>query len=140
MPAIEIRAEAILVRSGRVLLVNHEKRGASYWVLPGGHVERGETLEQALAREMQEELKLDVAVGALAIVHDFITADRHVVNHSFRVTARGEPQAVPQQSLKAAKWVPLGELESLDLRPPIAKVLRRIVEETSSAAVYLPGV
>ncbi len=140
MPVIEVRAEAILVRNGRILLVNHVKRGASYWVLPGGHVEHGETLEQALAREMKEELRLDVSVGTLAVVHDYIVPGRHVVNHAFRVSAPGEPEAVPQGALKAAKWVPLGDLGRIDLRPPIAMALRDIIEKTRSAAVYLPGV
>ena len=140
MPRIEVRAEAILVRDGRILLVNHVKGGASYWVLPGGHVEHGETLERALEREMKEELELDVAVGALAIVHDYITPDRHVVNHAFLVTATGEPRAVPQGALKAATWVPLAGLDGIDLRPRVAEVLRRIASGAAAPPVYLPGV
>jgi 8-oxo-dGTP diphosphatase len=140
MPRIEVRAEAILVRDGRILLVNHVKRGASYWVLPGGHVEHGETLALALAREMKEELELDVAVGALAVVHDYIARDRHVVNHAFRVSSSGEPRAVPQGALKAAKWVAFDELDSIDLRPPVGGVLRRIASDESAPPVYLPGV
>lgn len=146
MPAIEIRAEAVLVREGRLLLVSHEKGGESYWVLPGGHVSHGETLALALAREMREELALDVAVGALALVHDYIAptrpgssrGSRHVVNHAFRVRTSGEPKAAPQGALKAAKWVPLAELDRLDLRPPVADVLRRIANAPDAPAIYLP--
>ena len=138
MTRIEVRAEAVLIRDGCILLVNHEKRGESYWVLPGGHVEPGETLASALAREMKEELKIDATVGTLALVHDFIAERRHVVNHAFRVETSEEPRSVPRGVLRAAKWVPLDQLASLDLRPPIADVLRRIADAPDAPAVYLP--
>ncbi len=138
MPAIEVRSEAVIVREGRVLLVNHEKRGASYWVLPGGHVEHGETLVAALARELREELQVEAAIGALVLVHDYVTAGRHAVNHAFLAHASGDPRVTPQGSLKAAQWVPLAELERLDLRPPIAAILRQIAAAPRTETIYLP--
>jgi ADP-ribose pyrophosphatase YjhB (NUDIX family) len=138
MPKIEVRAAALMVKDGKVLLVNHRKHGRSYWVLPGGHVEFGETLEQALVREMKEELALDVAVGALVIVHDFITDDRHVVNNTFRVESQSSDfRVTPEHALKAARWVPLDELPSLDLLPPMAKALRSVIDSPSAATLYL---
>jgi len=141
MGAIEVRAEGLLIRDGRILLVNHEKRDASYWVLPGGHVEHGETLTQALRRELKEELNLDATVGALALVHDYIAPKRHVVNHAFRVEAEGEVRVKPDGPLQGARWFPLDDLGSIDLRPPIAEVLRRIAASPPDAQPrYLPGI
>lgn len=140
MREIELRAAAVLARGGKILLVNHVRHGRSYWVLPGGHVEFGETLEEALRREMKEELSLDVTVGPLVLVHDFIPAsrDRHVVNHAFRVeSASADFRVKPEHALKSARWVPFGELASLDLLPPIAKVLRQVIESPPKTALYL---
>jgi len=138
MREIGVRAAGVLVADGKILLVNHRKHGRSYWVLPGGHVRSGETLEQTLIREMKEECDLDVTVGPLVIVHDYINADNHVVNNTFRIEAGSTDFHVrPEGSLLGARWVPLEELDHIDLRPPIAGLLRRIVNSPSANAVYL---
>ncbi len=50
----------IVKKDGSVLLIHRFKNGDEYWVVPGGGVEEGETLEEALYREMKEETNLDV--------------------------------------------------------------------------------
>jgi ADP-ribose pyrophosphatase YjhB (NUDIX family) len=138
MGEIAVRAAGVLLADGRILLVNHVKHGRSYWVLPGGHVNFGETLEQALVREMKEECDLDVTVGPLLIVHDYINADNHVVNNTFRIEAKSADFHVrPEGSLKGARWVPLEELDRIDLKPSIADVLRKIVNSPPTNPVYL---
>ena len=138
MSEIAVRAAALLVADGKVLLVNHEKAERSYWVLPGGHVRPGETLADALVREMTEELELDVTVGPLVFVHDFIAEERHVVNHVFRTEASStEFHVTPGKVLKRARWVPLDELDDVDLLPPIAPELREIITGRARGDVYL---
>ncbi len=67
---MSVRVAAVVARDGRVLLARHEKGGESYWVLPGGAVEPGETLAGALVRELREEAGLEVEVGDLLFVND----------------------------------------------------------------------
>lgn len=136
MPEIEIRVEAMVVREGKILLANHEKRDESYWVLPGGHLERSETLIQAVARELKEEFGVKATVGALALVHEYVGDNRQTLNLAFRAEIAGEPRAIPQGKLKSARWVPLADLDKIDLRPPIAAALRRVVEQPRAAATY----
>jgi mutator protein MutT len=66
----------VVVISGRVVLIKRRFEPlAGSWSLPGGAVELGETLEEALVREMKEETGLDVHVGPLLELFDRITRD-----------------------------------------------------------------
>src|SRR5207248_7213101 len=76
-----IRVSAILRWRGSILLCRHEKPGKEYWLLPGGGVNSGESLVDALQRELGEELGIneDVPVeGPVAIV-DSIAPQRSLV-------------------------------------------------------------
>src|SRR5512146_2702230 len=85
-----IRVSAVLRWEGRVLLCRHEKPGREYWLLPGGGVNSGESLVEALRRELSEELGIDDVIpleGPIAIV-DSIAPERsfaakHVVHIIF---------------------------------------------------------
>jgi mutator protein MutT len=67
---------AVVLSGGKVLLVRRRHPPlAGEWSLPGGAVELGETLEQALAREVLEETGLQVSIGPVVEVLDRITPD-----------------------------------------------------------------
>ena len=67
---------AVIVSDGQVLIVKRKYDPlAGQWSIPGGAVEIGETLEACVAREMQEETGLEIAVGPVIEVFDRITRD-----------------------------------------------------------------
>lgn len=53
-------ASALIINDGKVLLLHHKKLGV--WLYPGGHVEKNETPEQAVKREVKEETGLDIEI------------------------------------------------------------------------------
>ena len=65
--AIRIRVGVLICRDGEVLLVRHEKGGRSYWLVPGGGVDAGETMVAAGARELLEETGYTVEIGRLLL-------------------------------------------------------------------------
>jgi len=54
------RAAGIIIEDGKILLIHRFRGGKEYWVIPGGSVEEGETIKQALGRELSEELAIQV--------------------------------------------------------------------------------
>src|SRR3990167_8622320 len=59
------RVRAIIIQAGKVLLIKRVKTEETYWVLPGGGVETGESHDDAIKRECKEELGLNVHVNSL---------------------------------------------------------------------------
>ncbi len=64
-----IRAVAVIVNDGKVLLIHRISHGREYYVFPGGGVENKETVKQAVLREVQEETSLEVKIEKLLYHH-----------------------------------------------------------------------
>ena len=136
-PEPRIRVSAILRWHGRILLIRHEKRGAEHWLLPGGGVRAGETLLEALQRELAEETGLirggeELPVeGPVAIV-DSISPERsvwskHVVQVVFAGDLSGSLAEMSSQdeAVRGHRLFELDELDGIPLHPPIQRFLRR---------------
>ena len=111
-------------RSGHVLLAR--SLGASWWFLPGGHVEPDENVEAALRRELAEELGAEARIERLlGVVENTYGSDdgaHHELNHVFEVTlAEEEPES--RESHLEFRWLPRDELAAADLRPDAIKQL-----------------
>lgn len=124
---------AVVLDGDRVLLI---KRGHAplkgQWSLPGGGVEVGETLEQAIAREVNEETGLTVEVGPIVEVLDRISRDdegrveHHFVLVDFICRPRG---GVLQGASDAddAAWVGISELTRYEVAPVTISVIEKAV-------------
>ena len=98
-----------VIREGRVLLARRDagmSRGAGLWTGPGGHIDLGESAEEAVARELAEEVGLDVAITGLTGVYS--KRDPPLVYVSYRGTADGAPHA--GHETEAVRWFAPGEL------------------------------
>lgn len=111
-------ARAIVLAGDAVLLVRD--RGASFWYLPGGHLEPGETLPECAAREVYEETGLRVRIGRLAYVAEWPDAhiDELKVECVFLAAPEHElPSAWldPAGAVGGARFFSRAKLSSLDM-------------------------
>jgi ADP-ribose pyrophosphatase YjhB (NUDIX family) len=129
-----IRVSVVLRRENRVLLVRQEKPGREYWLLPGGGVNAGESLVDALFRELAEELGFDEDLpfeGPVAIADSIAppgAPPKHVVHIVFAAQLGGrslERVTSSDAAVRNHRLFDLDELQGLVLHPPIQRFLAR---------------
>jgi len=129
-----LAVSAAIVRDGQVLLVRRARAPASgLFSLPGGVVEAGETLHEAVVREVHEETGIAIEPVALAGVRETIVRDqegrveRHFVILPFAARwIAGEPNL--NEELSEARWVDPGEIMDLPTTPGLADIVASALE------------
>ena len=108
---------AVIVRDGRALIIKraHEPRKGE-WSLPGGLLELGESLQDAIRREVKEETMLDVSVGPIIETFDRVHRDEHgrIRYHFVIVDFVCWPtggDAAPGSDADAVAWVRVNEID-----------------------------
>jgi len=130
-----VRVSAVLRWDDQILLCRHEKPGKEYWLLPGGGVESGESLVDALHRELFEEIGIDEEIpveGPVAIVDSIAPkrslSQKHVVQIVFAGDLTGRSLEAARSEDAAVRGHRLFSLEDLDtivLHPPLQRFLQR---------------
>ena len=124
-----VRARVVIVDGPRVALIRRVRAGRTYYLFPGGGVERGETPEQAAVREAREELGVAVELGPCVFEDSyagtrFVYYDASIVGGDFGTGLWPDhAERSADESRRAgtyeAVWVPLDGLRELDVRPPV---------------------
>lgn len=101
----------------------HKARGL-LWEFVGGKVEPGETKEQALIRECQEELAVTLEVGEvfMDVVHEYPDLTVHLTLFHARI-AEGVPQKLEHNDIR---WITVGEIDEYAFCPADEEILRRL--------------
>jgi len=115
---------AVVVDHDRLLLVRRGRGPAQgEWSVPGGKVERGEALAEAVTRELREETALEGVCGPLLGWAERIEPDGHYVILDFEVTLVGDDQPTAGDDAAEVAWVELHEVADLPLVDGLAELL-----------------
>lgn len=130
MPMKRIEVVAAIIRKGDKIFATQRGYGPwkDWWELPGGKMEAGESPEEALKREIREELSVEIAVGKLLHTIEYDYPEFHLTMHCFLCSLMGaaphlnEHEAacwLTRDTLGSVRWLPADE----ELLPLIAKEL-----------------
>jgi mutator protein MutT len=119
---------AAVIERDDAFLLTRRQRGVhleGMWEFPGGKVHAGESHDDALRRELREELDVDVELRdqVFEITHDY--GDRTITLHFYRCLLSGEPRPLLGQEMR---WVPRAELAALDFPPADVELIRLLTE------------
>lgn len=124
--SVRIRVCGIVVKEDSILLINHTKlnESGSWWSPPGGGVNFGETLQEALLREFKEETGLLIEVQKQLFITEYIESPLHAVEVFFRVKVLfgelmvGNDPELPdnKQTINEVKFVTFDELKLIGNR------------------------
>jgi 8-oxo-dGTP diphosphatase len=129
-----LAVSAAIIRDGRVLVACRARGPAlGVWTLPGGVVEAGETLGEALVREVSEETGMTIQPGRLAGHREVVVRDdggresRHFVILCFAARwIAGEPRL--NEELSEARWLRPSELSGLNTTEGLADIIAQAFE------------
>jgi 8-oxo-dGTP diphosphatase len=133
-----LAVSAAIIRDGRVLVARRARGPAlGIWTMPGGVVEAGETLIEALVREIAEETAMVVEPVALAGHREVVVRDddkrvsRHFVIMCFATRwISGEPKL--NEELSEARWLRPAELAGLKTTDGLAEIVAAAFERTEA--------
>jgi mutator protein MutT len=119
----------VIFHDQSVLLVRRNQEPAiGQWSLPGGAVELGETLDEALKREIQEEVSIKIEIGGLVRVLDRIIYDQekrirfhYVIADYWGWMVSGEPH--PASDISDARFVSLGQVQKMGVHEEVEETI-----------------
>ncbi|MDQ0229917.1 ADP-ribose pyrophosphatase YjhB (NUDIX family) [Metabacillus malikii] len=131
---MRVKGCAVILKDQSILLVEFHDENGLHYNLPGGGVEPGETIMEAVVREAKEEASIDIEVGELAFIYEYAP---HRNNHKYGKThslslmfeckiINGTTPELPQKPdlhQTDVKWIPLAKLNDVILYPNIKEQL-----------------
>ncbi|SFS76095.1 8-oxo-dGTP diphosphatase [Paenibacillus sp. BC26] len=139
MKRVDVASALIEDNSGNILIVKNKKGDSFYWGLPGGAVERGETLEQAVIREVKEETGFNIVVTGLNSVREmyFSETEHHAVIVTFIakvVSGTIDILNDPDNDIAEVKWANIETVKQL--MPSLFDMLKINSEANKTLAFY----
>ncbi len=123
----------VIVEGSRILLVKRAKApSAGLWAIPGGGLELGETVPEAVRREVREETGLEIDTGEVATVVDVIERSddgrvrfQYVLIDLFARVVGGQLHVA--SDISDARWVSAAELDDLDMAPRVRELALKVL-------------
>lgn len=121
--SIKVRPAILIIENQKILTMKYIYGGKEVYNLPGGNLELGEYLNQALAREMVEELGIEVEIGELILIGEVHSDEEEQRKQTLHLLFEGKimkglPTLNPKEtSALAIHWLSANDLEKVNLYP-----------------------
>ncbi|MBW2991867.1 NUDIX hydrolase [Candidatus Woesearchaeota archaeon] len=127
---VRATAGAVIVKDGKMLLAKRNTEPfKDYWCLPGGHIDFGESAEEAIVREVKEETGLNFKPNFLGYIDEIIPEiDWHGVGLVFYGEAEGE-ESFDEEEIKELKWFDINEAANMKLAFKNAECVKMYLEK-----------
>ncbi|MBP5517532.1 MAG: (deoxy)nucleoside triphosphate pyrophosphohydrolase [Bacteroidales bacterium] len=123
MKSIEVVA-AVIVKDGRIFAT---QRGygdfKDFWEFPGGKIEPGEKAEDALIREIKEELEADITVESFLQTIEYDYPKFHLILHCYLCSLKNDTLHLLEH--ESAKWLSANELDSVEWLPADLSIIQK---------------
>ena len=122
----QIEVVAAIIRKGNKVFATQRGYGdfKDWWEFPGGKMEAGETPEEALKREIREELSTEIGVDEFLCTVEYDYPKFHLTMHCYLCSLQTE--ALYLNEHEAARWLSKGELDSVKWLPADKYVIERL--------------
>ncbi|MCG3086661.1 NUDIX domain-containing protein [Sporosarcina cyprini] len=142
-------AKALIMKDGNLLALKMQENGETYYILPGGGQEHGETLHQALERECQEEIGAEVEIGELLFVREYIGKNHELAayhSHAHQIEFMFRCKVIQETFTEGTHldkgqigtaWLPIQELMEYNLFPRALRTHIISYSENGKSPIYL---
>ena len=128
MKTVEVAAAILYDNEGRIFATQRGYgKWKDYWEFPGGKIETGETPEEALFREIREELDTQIAIERKITTVEFDYEEFHLTMHCFRCHVVSGQLTLKEH--EAALWLTKDQLDSVDWLPADHDLIQQLMNE-----------
>ena len=122
-----INVVAAIIRKGDKIFATQRGYGEwkDWWEFPGGKIEQGETAEEALKREIREELSTEINVDSYLCTVEYDYPKFHLVMHCYMCSLLTD--SLHMNEHEAARWLDNDELDSVKWLPADVEVIKRLM-------------
>lgn len=132
---VELTVLCLIHRGDRLLLQNRRKKDWDGWTLPGGHIEKGESIVDAVIREMQEETGLTIHSPKLCGIKQFPTENGRYLVFLFRTeNFSGEVRSSDEGEMR---WISRSELSDFNTVNDFDELLRVMLDDRLTEFQYV---
>lgn len=142
---MEIACRAFIFQKNKILLCKQKKPPRNFWVLPGGSLEKGETLVECISREITEEIGITLEIDQMLFVREMINSSRHRIEFYFSTIVPADK--VIYDNIRACNEISdvcffsLEELLSVNLKPDcLPNLIQEIIDKSNTYPRYLGNV